>query len=76
MIELLAACGAWVWVFILKIQYLHPALYRKPFSCEVCLAGWFTMLLSAGYYRFEVIPFKMAAAMVLTILLTKLMNKI
>jgi len=75
MIELLASCGAWVWVFILKVQTL-PKLNRKPFNCEVCLSGWFTLLLSTGYYRFEIIPFKMSAAMVITILLTKLLSKI
>ena len=76
MIELLAACGAWVWVFILKIHLLHPALYRKPFSCEVCLAGWFTLCLCAGNVYWMDVPFRMALSMVITILLTNLMRKL
>ena len=76
MYELIAACGAWVWVFVLDIPDLHKWFRRKPFNCEVCLSGWFTLCLCAGRVYWLEVPFRMAAAMVVTILLTNLMRKL
>lgn len=67
---LLACCGAWVFVYVLKFQDFK----YKPFNCEVCMAGWFTLLLFLTPEWVEV-PFYMSAAMILTIWVTKLMKK-
>lgn len=71
--ELLAACGAWVWVYVLRVHHLIKWMNRKPFACEVCMAGWFTLFM---YWINWMTPFRMAAAMIITIILTKAMNKI
>lgn len=74
--EILAACGAWVWVFILRIHTFHKSIRRKPFSCEVCMAGWFTLILLVQDTYWLYIPFRMAVAMILTIILTRIMSKV
>lgn len=67
----LAACAAWVLVYPLGfIRFKY-----KPFNCEVCLAGWFTLLLSIGHYRWFEVPFFMCVGMVFSVLLTKLLAK-
>jgi len=73
--ELLAACGAFVFVEVLRLHRMIPGLNRKPFACSVCMSGWFSLLLNFVDYWLYV-PFKMAVAMVITILLTGLINKI
>jgi len=73
--ELLAACGAFVFVYMLKPFEIFKALNRKPFTCEVCLAGWFALILNLETYWLH-IPFRMSAAMILAFVLTKLLRKI
>lgn len=73
--ELLSACGAFVWVYILRLHLTFKILNRKPFACEVCMGGWFALLLNVKCYWLH-IPFKMATAMVFTIILTALLKKI
>lgn len=75
MIELLAACGAWVFVNVLAIHRVISAMNRKPFACETCMAGWFTFLLCFGDYWLYV-PFRMAVSMIIAIFLTSLIRKI
>lgn len=70
---ILAACGAWVWVHKLKVQLWAKFLFRKPFACEVCMAGWFALLLFL-LPPWADIPFYMAGAMVATVLLTKIIR--
>jgi hypothetical protein len=74
--ELLAACGSFVWVYILNIPALHRWFNRKPFACEVCMAGWFDLCLNAGNTWWMEVPFRMAAAMCITILLTNTLKKV
>lgn len=73
--EVLSACGAFVFVYILRLHLVFSVLYRKPFVCEVCMAGWFSLLLNIGSYWLYV-PFKMAAAMCLTIVLTSILKRL
>lgn len=73
--ELLAAAGAFVFVNVLQFHRMIKALNRKPFACEVCMGGWFALVLDFGQYWLTV-PFKMALAMVFTIVLTKLIKTI
>ena len=73
--EVLAACGAFVFVYILQLHRIFKVLDRKPFNCEVCLAGWFSLILNLGSYWLTV-PFKMSAAMVLAILITAIIKKV
>lgn len=76
MIELMAACGAWVVVNILQLHRMLSWLNRKPFACDICLSGWFTLVLSIGAVYWLYVPFKMAMAMMLTIVIGKIMNKL
>jgi hypothetical protein len=73
--ELLAACGAFVFVYVLRLHYTFKILNRKPFACEVCMGGWFALVLNLNTYWLY-IPFKMCLAMVLTILLTAILKRI
>lgn len=73
--EILSACGAFVFVYVLKLHTTFKILNRKPFACEVCMGGWFALLLNINTYWLQ-IPFRMAAAMVLTILITALLKRL
>lgn len=69
---LYAACGAWVWVYMLgMIRFKY-----KPLNCEKCMAGWLCCAMSIGHYPWYEIPFMMCAAMVAAIILTGIMNKV
>lgn len=68
----LSACAGWVVVYPLGFIRFK----RKPFSCEVCMAGWFCLLLSIGYYTWYMILFYMCAAMVFAAIITKLINRL
>lgn len=74
MIELLAACGAWVFVNVLALHRMFEVLNRKPFACETCMAGWFTLILAFGDYWLYM-PFRMAVSMIIAIFLTALIRK-
>jgi len=69
---LLAACGGWVCVYPLNFIRFK----RKPFSCETCLAGWFTLLLCVGHYPWYQVPFYMSMGMVMAVLITKTINRL
>ena len=69
---LLAACAGWVVVYPLGFIRFK----RKPFSCEVCMSGWFCMLISIPSYPWYQVPFYMCGAMVTTVLITKLINRL
>lgn len=73
--EIYAAFGAFAFVNFLKVHKISPKLNRKPLSCEVCMGGWFALLLSLDTY-WLLVPFKMAAAMCLTYLITSVMKRI
>ena len=59
---ILAACGGFVTVNMIQ---LHVILgwNRKPLNCDVCLSGWFFLLLyfCPGWLD---VPFYMAGAMI------------
>ena len=73
--ELLAAAGAFVFVNVLQFHRALKWMNRKPCACEVCMGGWFALILDFGQYWLTV-PFKMALAMVMTIILTKVVKSI
>lgn len=66
----IAACGSFVWVNILRLHY-----GKKPFACETCMAGWMAIITCIRYEWF-LIPFLMAGAMCISILLTYIIKKI
>lgn len=68
---LLSSCFAWIAVNVLEIHHLHRLLHRKPFACDVCLSGWVALFYCwGGWYT----PGYMAAAMVCTILINKVLK--
>lgn len=69
---LYSICGAWVWVYVLKMQRFK---YR-PLNCEKCMAGWICFGLSFNKYHYWEVPFMMAVSMVGVIMLTQVMNRI
>ena len=71
---LLAACGAFVCVEMLQL-HIAFRIQRKPFNCEVCLAGWFTLLLFILPSWFDV-PFYMAGAMMMAVVVKSIMKKL
>lgn len=71
---LLAASGAFVFVEMLQLHMVFK-VNRKPFSCHVCMAGWFTLLLFILPGWFEV-PFYMCASMMVAAVFKYLMKKI
>ena len=72
---LYAICLGWVLVNILQIHRRHPLLNRKPFSCDVCLAGWIAGILSLlVYFDLPYAILDMPVAMVGVILLNKLIR--
>lgn len=73
--EVYACCGAIVFVYMLQFHLMFPRLNRKPFNCDVCLSGWFSLILNLGGY-WLLVPFKMAFAMVLTVFLSYIIRKI
>lgn len=74
--ELLAACLAWVVVNVLEVHRWHRWFNRKPIACDVCLSGWFTLILNFSVVEWLQMPFRMAAAMILTIVIGKILNKL
>jgi hypothetical protein len=70
---LLASCGAFVFVNILQIDIVF-GIKRKPFTCDICMSGWFFLLL---YFlpEWADIPFYMAGAMIATRLINYGMTK-
>lgn len=70
---ILSSCTAFIFVHVLQFWTWHPALKRKPFACETCMAGW--IALPACWHGFYT-PLWMAGAMVLTIILTAYLKKI
>lgn len=70
---LLAACAAFVWVYVLHFEKFK----FKPINCETCMGGWFCCgLCIINKYVWWEIPFYMCAAMITSIVLTKIMKKI
>jgi hypothetical protein len=68
---ILSSCLGWVLVNCLQIHRWHPILFRKPFACDVCMAGWIALgYCWSGFYT----PLYMAGAMVGSILLTKVLK--
>jgi hypothetical protein len=58
---ILCACLGWVMVIRLTWYKIHPWLFRKPFACETCMAGWLALgYCWSGWYT----PLYMAGAMV------------
>ena len=71
---LLSACGAWVLVNMIQIHLLLR-IKRKPLNCHTCLSGWFCLglCIPAGYVWYHV-PFMMAAAMIVSGVMHKIMK--
>ncbi len=67
-----SACASWVWVYILGFRNFK----YKPLNCEKCMGGWICLALSIGHYQWFEIPFMICIAMVATIILTQIMNRI
>lgn len=65
MIYLYAIASAFVWVHVLR----SPGIKQKPFTCDVCLAGWLGMILSYTSGHIWQVPFDGCAAMLGVILL-------
>lgn len=71
---LLATCGAFVCVNMLQLHMIFK-WNRKPLNCDVCISGWFCLLLSVPYVYWLHIPFYMAAAMVTTAVLNSVLKR-
>jgi hypothetical protein len=70
---ILVACLAFVLVKVVGISTLSKWVARKPFTCEVCMAGW----LAVPYCWHEwYTPLYMAGAMVVTIIITGFLKKL
>ena len=68
---ILSSCLAWVIVNVLELHRLHHWLNRKPFACDVCLSGWVALFYCPIWWDS---PLKMAAAMVCTIIINKVVR--
>lgn len=70
---ILSSCASFVWVYVLGMNRFK----YKPLNCETCMGGWFCLFLCImEKYIWYQIPFMMCAAMIMSIVLTKLMKTI
>ena len=72
---LLSACMAFVFVNVLQL-HMKLKLTWKLFNCDVCLAGWFCLVISIPTVEWYLIPGYMAAAMVAIIFLKGIFNQL
>jgi len=70
---LLAACGAFVMVNVIQFHVITGWRF-KPFICDVCMAGWFYLILFFCPSWVDV-SFYMAAAMIAARLINYVMKK-
>ncbi len=69
---ILCACLSFILVNGLNIHKIHRWLNRKPFACDVCMAGWLALPYCWHGWR---TPLYMAGAMVCVIALNKILDR-
>jgi len=67
-----SSCLAWTWVYILGfIRFKY-----KPINCAKCMSAWICLALCVGRFPIWEVPFLICIAMICTIILTAMMNKL
>lgn len=76
LIILYAISISYVWVNILQMNIRFKVFNRKPFNCEVCMAGWIAGVLmvsnAAGYEA----AYELICIMSLTMFLMSMLNRL
>jgi hypothetical protein len=82
-IILSAAALSFIMVDVIHIYSWHKFFRRKPFTCNTCMAGWLTLLMviiSRNVAKFILEDIKvlcmMAWAMIISIFITKILNRL